>query len=306
MISRRQLTTGLKTTFTVLGITAAASLTWLQFSGGKMLSVQSGSMEPAIHQGSLVQVNRVPSHDIAVGDVITYVSADKTTTITHRVTALLEADPSGNKFVTKGDANSDADAPIETASVVGRVERSLPYAGYAVDFIKRPIGLVLLIYIPALLIIIHEARRLADYYRRIRPYVLEGYKPSLSKPNQRRPIFAPVLVAACMLGATSIASGRAMAAIQDGVTLTGNTISINAPEIEEPPTEEPELPPPSIVTCTNTNEVNLDNTVNQTAESGDAEVTGNTNGGSAVSGNASNSNSTSVDVNINNSCPVIP
>lgn len=54
------------------------------------------------------------------------------------------------------------------------------------------------------------------------------------------------------------------------------------------------------VTVTNTNDVTINNTNNQTAISGNANVSGNTRGGSAVTGDATNVNSTRFDVAIMN------
>lgn len=55
-----------------------------------------------------------------------------------------------------------------------------------------------------------------------------------------------------------------------------------------------------VVQITNTNNVTINNTNNQTAISGNASVSGNTRGGSAVTGDATNINSTRFDVAIMN------
>ncbi|HET8884460.1 MAG TPA: hypothetical protein VFM68_03240 [Candidatus Saccharimonadales bacterium] len=56
----------------------------------------------------------------------------------------------------------------------------------------------------------------------------------------------------------------------------------------------------STVEIDNDNNVDITNTNDQYASSGDAEVEGNTTGGNAVTGNASNTNSTSVKLHIKN------
>ena len=299
MVNRRILGLILKIPLLLLALAAAAGFALLQVRGGKLLSVASGSMAPVIQKGSLVQVNRVPARDIAVGDVITYVSADKKYTVTHRVTALLEDDPAGNRFVTKGDANAEADVPIEAASVIGRVERSVPYAGYAVDFIKQPLGLIAIIYIPALLIIIHETKRLAAYYRLNKPYLMYGFSGRIIKPSKGH---AGLIVAGIMLLAVAGFSGRALA-LNDQAALLGSTITVA--DIEEP-LPPPPPPPKTEVTCTNSTNVNINSQTNQMATSGDAVVEGNTTGGSATSGDATNSSSTSVNVNVNNTNCSVP
>ncbi len=288
----RHIVVSLKAVFILLGIAAAAGLSILLLSGGKMLSVQSGSMAPAIPKGSLVVVNRVPVRDIAAGDVITFTSHDKLSTITHRVVTILDDDPTGNNFVTKGDANDDADTPIEAVRIVGRVEKSVPYLGYGIDFLKQPLGLLLLIYLPALLIIIHEYRRLTDYYRRIQPYSIRR------KRTTETPVTALLMSAALFLCVSVYGTTRAFAVLQNEAVLTGNRItSVSAPDPDPDP--EPE-PPVHNVTCTNDTDVTVQSTTDQTATSGDAIVSGNTTGGSATSGNASNSSSTSVNIEVDN------
>lgn len=56
----------------------------------------------------------------------------------------------------------------------------------------------------------------------------------------------------------------------------------------------------------NDNNVDVDLNCDQNAGSGDAEVSGNTTGGSAGSGNASNECDAEVDVSINNGCTTCP
>jgi hypothetical protein len=56
----------------------------------------------------------------------------------------------------------------------------------------------------------------------------------------------------------------------------------------------------SSYSSTNNNNVNVSNSTNQYASSGDANVSGNTNGGSATTGNSTNNNSTNTEVEIHN------
>lgn len=121
--------------------------------------VQSGSMEPAIHTGSLV-VSK-PMAEYAIDDVITY-NDDSTnqTPTTHRVVEI-KNDNGAVSYVTKGDANNDRDRKaVEQKNVLGKVLFSVPYLGYIVDFIKKPIGFILVVLIPALLIVSEEAKKI--------------------------------------------------------------------------------------------------------------------------------------------------
>jgi len=74
----------------------------------KFMVVQSGSMEPAIHTGSVVMIK--PASDYKIGDVITFGEVSKTKApITHRIYDIKVVD--GNPvYITKGDANNAPDA----------------------------------------------------------------------------------------------------------------------------------------------------------------------------------------------------
>lgn len=145
-------------------------LCMLLIGGSKLMSVQSGSMQPSIRRGDLISVTNTPTRDLRVGDVVTYKNQPSGEMITHRVVALT-GDMSG-RIVTKGDANAQADKSIMPAQIVGRVDRKIPLIGYAIDFIKHPIGLIAVVYLPALVIVIHEVKQLTWHYRKNQIYSL--------------------------------------------------------------------------------------------------------------------------------------
>lgn len=111
-------------------------------------------MEPAMKPGSLAVIQPVDPQDIRVGDVVTYRSGtEPNMPTTHRVIEVMHNDES-LMFGTKGDANEDPDVnAVPAEDVLGRVWLSVPYVGYAMDFIKKPLGLGLLIGIPTALIV---------------------------------------------------------------------------------------------------------------------------------------------------------
>lgn len=121
----------------------------------KILTVLSGSMEPAIHTGSVVAV--FPQGNYEEGDVITYKPKDgKVGSITHRIVKT-ENSASGKSFTTKGDANNAADInPVSSEDIIGKVLFSVPYIGYAIDTAKRPAEFALLMIVPAGIIIFEE------------------------------------------------------------------------------------------------------------------------------------------------------
>ena len=127
--------------------------------------VKSGSMEPNIHTGSIVVIE--PRTSYSIGEVITF-GADTKTDIptTHRIakvnpstgsTGSPQAGSGQATYVTKGDANEDPDPnPVQQSEIIGEVVYTLPYAGYVLDFAKKPLGFTLLIVIPASAIVLDE------------------------------------------------------------------------------------------------------------------------------------------------------
>lgn len=119
------------------------------------LTVQSGSMEPAIQTGSVVFVKDVPAERVEEGDVITY-SDDGGAFVTHRVIEKHATDASV-RFVTKGDANEDPDhEPVYRSDLVGVVAFSIPLMGYVVAFGNTTVGYVALVLVPVVLLVLSE------------------------------------------------------------------------------------------------------------------------------------------------------
>jgi signal peptidase I len=138
----------------------AAVLTFLapRF-GWRMDAVMSGSMEPQLKVGSLVTTRPVEFKDIKIGDTITFYCPLDKEMISHRVTAVESGTLS--YFRTKGDANDDPDpfiVPVQ--NVVGRVCFHILYLGYATQFIKTPLGMLLTLCIPGLILIAMEIRNI--------------------------------------------------------------------------------------------------------------------------------------------------
>ena len=126
----------------------------------KIFTVQSGSMEPTIHTGSLIFVK--PQADYVVGDIITKRTDDPKVTITHRIVSKEEVNGK-IAFDTKGDANNAPDGTKFTKEgIVGKMILDIPYIGYPDGYAKTTQGLILLIVIPAVIIIYDEMRKIKD------------------------------------------------------------------------------------------------------------------------------------------------
>lgn len=131
------------------------------FFGWKNEVVLSGSMEPALHTGSVVGVEPINPEDIRAGDIVMYSSPDKTTLITHRV-AEIKNSP-GLQFITKGDANKNPDImPVQPDQIVGIVAFTIPFVGYLTLFVRTPLGFILIFLVPAVILIGSEVLHLWD------------------------------------------------------------------------------------------------------------------------------------------------
>jgi len=129
--------------------------------------VLSGSMEPAIHTGSVAVIK--PLSNYKVGDIVTFGKDTKTDVpTTHRIVNS-RAVSGEMRYQTKGDANGDPDGrEIRENEIIGKVLFSIPYLGYMVDFAKKPIGFITLIAIPATIIIFDEMKKIWMEIRRMR------------------------------------------------------------------------------------------------------------------------------------------
>ena len=125
----------------------------------KVMTVLSGSMEPAIKMGSIVVVK--PAKDYKIGDIITFgpYSKRKPPT-THRIYDI-EVIEGKTFYITKGDANNAPDPrKVAKNEVLGKVLFSIPYLGYAVETAKKPWGFMAIVIIPAVIIIYEEIKKI--------------------------------------------------------------------------------------------------------------------------------------------------
>ena len=142
------------TTVLVSLMVILSALLWgFRLLGYEVLVVQSGSMEPNYHVGSLVYVKPVDAAELEVGDVITFELGGGVRG-THRIIEVLDNDGS-LAFRTKGDANEVADQnPVFPSELIGQVEFTIPLLGFLVTFIQQPPGNYVTISIVAVLLLL--------------------------------------------------------------------------------------------------------------------------------------------------------
>jgi len=304
-------------------------------SGWRVYRVVTGSMTPAIPQGSLVVDHTLSPRNYRIGQVVTYKDPySPGQTITHRIVSKSTLGGSNiPTFVTKGDANRIADKPIVGGNIVGEVAWHVPYAGRVLGWLKIPAVFVILIIIPALIIIFDELRlliRILDATKASKedkhnhddtPPSGGGHRavphPPTAPPRPRRRGVDTIarhaavllLVAGFSLGVTvTYAKLTARATLADN-TITTATLPVNgvcppgttiASITNTGPGSHNQITVTNICTInvSNTTTVNINNSSSQTSSSGSTSSSGNTNGGTASSGSTSDSNSTDTSVTV--------
>ncbi|MFC1625785.1 signal peptidase I [Patescibacteria group bacterium] len=138
-----------------MGMTLLSNFNLLQ--GYRSFLVQSGSMEPSIMMGDVVITTKASQY--RQNDVVTFLDQGGRT-VTHRVLEIQNTDR-GSKLLTKGDANQSKDRDeITPNQVLGKVSLVIPKMGFIIAFSRTPIGLLILVVIPAGIIAFDEIKNL--------------------------------------------------------------------------------------------------------------------------------------------------
>jgi signal peptidase len=129
-----------------------------------VLIVRGGSMEPTIHVGSIVIVDRKATSPI-VGTATAFRDGNGAL-VTHRIISI---DKLG--YETQGDANAKADLGRRTADhVYGSVVVSLPYLGYVLHLLHQPIVFLLLLLGTGGILVVGEVQTIWHELRRNRTH----------------------------------------------------------------------------------------------------------------------------------------
>lgn len=134
-------------------------LSVMKFPGGtRLFVVQMSSMEPTIKAKSLIVVR--PERIYKKDDIITFIDQDpdkgQYPTVTHRLQTIVNQNGQV-LFMTKGDANRFSDEYfVPYNQVVGKVVKIIPYFGWLVDIVKSKLGIILFVFLPAIMIVRNE------------------------------------------------------------------------------------------------------------------------------------------------------
>ena len=93
---------------------------YASFFGYTFFEITTGSMEPTIEISDVIIVKI--TKDVKINDIISFIENDEV--ITHRI--ISERD---NQLITKGDANTGEDKPVEKKNVIGKVVKIIPKFG---------------------------------------------------------------------------------------------------------------------------------------------------------------------------------
>lgn len=137
---------------------------YANFFGYSMFEVQTKSMEDTISAGDWIIVKL--GSKVKLNDVITYKKGKEY--ITHRL-----VDIHNGTYVTKGDANSGKDDPIEPNQVVGKVDKILPGFGIFRKTLFNPWVLILLIVILYLVDSLTKKNKNNKFEEKIRDMILK-------------------------------------------------------------------------------------------------------------------------------------
>ena len=159
------------TVFTVFSVTTLGRNDRSLF-GYKMYIVNSDSMAATdFDAGDLILVKNVDPAALQVGDIITFMSQNVDNfgqTVTHKIRALTTDATGKPGFITYGTTTDTNDETVVTYPfVLGKYESRIPHLGTFFNFLKSPLGYFLCIFLPFMLVIIHEGLR---FFRLLRSY----------------------------------------------------------------------------------------------------------------------------------------
>lgn len=122
------------------------------FFGWKPFIVLSGSMEGQIYSGDVAVVKEIDTNSLKVGDIIAF--KEDEIVITHRIVDIIKEDGT-TKYITKGDNNNTEDnGYVLPEQVEGLYQFKISRLGNLAIFIQTPIGMVVCLSIPCILLII--------------------------------------------------------------------------------------------------------------------------------------------------------
>ncbi len=153
--------------FTAYVMICAARNKAVDVFGKCVLRVVTGSMEPSIHVGDYILVEKTDTDKLAVGDVISFYSEQSDIygmLVTHRIAGITD----DHTFITRGDANPVNDSvEVRPERIVGRYTGKARFFIWVSSFADPKKILLICVMIPIGLVSIYELRTLAKLSREV-------------------------------------------------------------------------------------------------------------------------------------------
>ena len=146
--------------------------------GYKMYIVNTDSMAKTdFSAGDLILVKEIDPATLREGDIITYMSQDTDSfgqTITHKIRKLTMDAEGKPAFVTYGTTTDTDDRTVVTYPyVLGKYQNRIPGLGRFFNFLKTTPGYFVCIFIPFMLIILHQGLGFINLFRRYKAEQLQ-------------------------------------------------------------------------------------------------------------------------------------
>lgn len=124
------------------------------FFGWKPFIVLSGTMETQIMTGDVAVVKKIDANELKENDIIAF-KDDDNIVITHRIIEIIKDENGNTKYKTKGDNNNDEDDGfVRPEQIEGIYKFRIGKLGNLALFIQTPVGMVVCISIPLLLLLL--------------------------------------------------------------------------------------------------------------------------------------------------------
>lgn len=124
------------------------------FFGWKPFIVLSGTMETQIMTGDVAVVKKIDANELKENDIIAF-KEDNNMVITHRIIEIIKDENGNTKYKTKGDNNNDEDDGfVRPEQIEGIYKFRIGKLGNLALFIQTPVGMVVCISIPLLLLLL--------------------------------------------------------------------------------------------------------------------------------------------------------
>jgi signal peptidase I len=159
--------------------------------GFRFYVVRSDSMAATdFNAGDLILVKETDPNTLEAGDIITFISQDSDSfgeIITHKIRERT-VDANGNVgFVTYGTTTGvDDDTVVTYMYILGKYEAKIPYMGTFFNFLKTPQGYIVCIFVPFMLLILHQGINTVKLFRRYKGEQMEEMNAEKAKIEAER------------------------------------------------------------------------------------------------------------------------